>query len=247
MIRARQCLILVFMLTFKEEFGNKSCDLLVGGKSPSGCKPPHSFLKKILINLKHRQPARPLPSVPKKLPKVCFSETTIFSQIHPLPSPANPRKFPINETTTKIKLGGKHVIQLSLHSFHWKQIKFANFYSKNKLFFLYNQLKMQLPIIFLGKKTPNSNSSLFMKELYEWQLWHLLLISQEDYWNKGGNENAKFSWLVPILSLVVTVVNICWKWGQSIFVDQSFHSWDIYLWLNSDIVRRIQCWSLLRL
>lgn len=159
---------------------------MVGGKSPSGCKPPHSFLKKILINLKHRQPARPLPSVPKKLPKVCFSETTIFSQIHPLPSPANPRKFPINETTTKIKLGGKHVIQLSLHSFHWKQIKFANIYSKNKLFFLYNQLKMQLPIIFLRKKTPNSNSSLFMKELYEWQLWHLLLISQEDYWKKEG-------------------------------------------------------------
>lgn len=139
---------------------------MVGGKSPSGCKPPHSFLKKILINLKHRQPARPLPSVPKKLPKVCFSETTIFSQIHPLPSPANPRKFTINETTTKITWWKTcHPTQPAFFPLKTDQI--CKHLFKNKLFFLYNQLKMQLPIIFLGKKTPNSNSSLFMKELYE--------------------------------------------------------------------------------
>ena len=220
---------------------------MVGGKSPSGCKPPHSFLKKILINLKHRQPARPLPSVPKKLPKVCFSETTIFSQIYPLPSLANPRKFPINETTTKIKLGGKHVIQLSLHSFHWKQIKFANIYSKNKLFFSLQSIKNAVTNNLFGKE--NSKFKFFF--VYEGTLWMATVTSPSDLTRrllkKRGNENAKFSWLVPILSLVVTVVNICWKWGQSIFVDQSFHSWDIYLWLNSDIVRRIQCWSLLKL
>ena len=219
MIRARQCLILVFMLTFKEEFGNKSCDLLVGGKSPSGCKPPHSFLKKILINLKHRQPARPLPSVLKKLTKVCFSETTIFSQIHPLPSPANPRKFPINETTTKIKLGGKHVIQLSLHSFHWKQIKFANIYSKYIIFSL-QSIKNAVTNNLFGKE--NSKFKFFF--VYEGTLWMATVTSPSDLTRRLLKKRREWKCKILLTGahtfscgnsckhlLEVRTINFCWS------------------------------------
>ena len=165
----------------------------------------------------------------------------------PSPLPCKPKEISNQWNNNKNKTWWKTCHPTQPAFFPLKTDQICKHLFKKQIIFSLQSIKNAVTNNLFGKE--NSKFKFFF--VYEGTLWMATVTSPSDLTRrllkKRGNENAKFSWLVPILSLVVTVVNICWKWGQSIFVDQSFHSWDIYLWLNSDIVRRIQCWSLLRL